>query len=389
MLVSNPSDSLGIPSWPIIDDATREAFTRMMIDGSWGRYHGPHCEALVAALCEYHRVEHAVLCSSGTCAIELALRAIPVSAGDEVILAAYDFKANFINVLTTGGAPVLIDTITDYPIPDVGQIAAAITDRTRAIIVSHLHGNLVPMREVCRIAAERGVAVIEDACQAPGAMIDGQRAGTFGDVGVLSFGGSKLLTSGRGGAVITSNAQMAQRIRLYTQRGNESYPLSEMQAAVLLPQLLQLDVHNEQRHRRLLDLLTAMGISPQIDANAARPASSDIHSAMNLSGGVGANHKRPAFYKAAFLLHKDISEGQRVQFCDSARLAGIPIDPGFSGLHKIHSKQRFHAVGDLVNVTELHQRLVTLHHTALLSSVETLEQICEILRKRIGSGYTQ
>ena len=381
MLVSDPPNSLGIPSWPIIDDATREAFAGMMVDGSWGRYHGPHCDAFTAALCEYHRVEHTILCSSGTCAIELALRAIPVSAGDEVILAAYDFKANFINVLTTGCVPVLIDTIADYPIPDVGQIEAALTHRTRAIIVSHLHGNLVPMREVCRIAAERGVAVIEDACQAPGAIIDGQRAGTFGDVGVLSFGGSKLLTSGRGGAVISSNAQMAQRIRLYTQRGNDAYPLSEMQAAVLLPQLLQLDVHNEQRHQRLLDLMAAMEISPQIDVAAVRPANSNIQSAMNLSDGVQAGKNQPAYYKAAFLLHGHFSESERLQFCDSARLAGVPIDPGFSGLHKIHSRQRFRAVGDLANATELHQRLVTLHHTALLSSVETVQQIGEILRK--------
>jgi perosamine synthetase len=158
MLVSDPSNLLGIPSWPILDDATRDAMTRMMADGSWGRYHGPHCDALIAALCEYHNAEHAILCSSGTCAIELALRAIPVSAGEEVILAAYDFKANFINVLTTGCVPVLIDTIAEYPIPDVGQIEAAITNRTRAIIVSHLHGNLVPMRDVCRIAAQRGIA---------------------------------------------------------------------------------------------------------------------------------------------------------------------------------------------------------------------------------------
>jgi perosamine synthetase len=381
MLVSDPPNSLGIPSWPIIDDAIREAFTRMMVDGSWGRYHGPHCEALVAALCEYHRVEHAILCSSGTCAIELALRAIPVSAGDEVILAAYDFKANFINVLTTGCIPVLIDTLADYPIPDVGQIAAAITDRTRAIIVSHLHGNRVPMREVCRIAAEREVAVIEDACQAPGAMIDGQRAGTFGDVGVLSFGGSKLLTSGRGGAVITSNAQMAQRIRLYTQRGNDAYPLSEMQAAVLLPQLQQLDVHNLQRHRRVLGLLAAVGISPQIDVSATRTGSTNVRTSMNLCDDVEAHDNQPTYYKAAFLLHNGVSEDQREQFCDSARRAGVPIDPGFSGLHKIHSRHRFRAVGELVNATNFDRRLVTLHHTALLSSVETIQQIAEILRK--------
>ena len=389
MLVSDQPHSLSIPSWPILDDATRAALTQMIHDGSWGRYHGPHCAALIAALCEYHRVEHAILCSSGTCAIELALRAIPVSAGDEVIVAAYDFKANFINVLTTGCVPVLIDTIADYPISDIGQIEAAITARTRAIIVSHLHGNLVPMRDVCRIAAERGVAVIEDACQAPGAMIDGQRAGTFGDVGVLSFGGSKLLTSGRGGAVVTSNAQMAQRIRLYTQRGNDAYPLSEMQAAVLLPQLQRLDVRNADRHRCLLELLVAIGIAPQADVRAVKHAGHEIQSAMNLWSGVKAGDWQPAYYKAAFLLPERFSESQRVQFCDASRFAGVPIDPGFSGLHRIHSRQRFRSVGDLKNATRLHQRLVTLHHTALLSSGETIQQIGEILRKRICSDYTE
>ena len=364
-----------IPSWPIIDDATREVFARMLEDGSWGRYHGPHCETLSAVLCEYHGVDHSILCNSGTCAMELALRAIPVAAGDEVILAAYDFKANFVNVLTTGCTPVLIDTVADFPIPDVNQLANAITDRTRAIIVSHLHGNLVPMRDVCCIAAAHRIAVIEDTCQAPGAQLEGRRAGTFGDASVLSFGGSKLLTSGRGGAVLTSNAQMAQRIRLYTQRGNEAYPLSEMQAAVLLPQLLQLDARNTVRHQRLWELVTALG-------------DGGIRAAMNLQDEAGSGRNQPVFYKSAFVLPKSGNDNQRSQFCESARRAGVPVDPGFSGLHKIHSKQRFRVVGDLPNATQLHDRLITLHHTALLSSSKIVQQISEILQDRFDVGYT-
>lgn len=366
---------LTIPSWPINDDAVRDVFAQMLEDGSWGRYHGPHCNTLVAALCEYHGVDHAILCSSGTCAVELALRAIPVTAGNEVILAAYDFKANFVNVLTTGCTPVLIDTVADYPIPDLDQLEEAITDRTRAIIVSHLHGNLVPMQEACRIAANHGVAVVEDACQAPGAMLDGRRAGTFGNVGVLSFGGSKLLTSGRGGAVLTSDAQMAQRIRLYSQRGNEAYPLSEMQAAVLLPQLLKLDARNADRHQRLKELVNALG-------------NSGIFPAMNLADAPGAVSHQPAFYKSAFMLPRSDNDHQRKQFCETARRAGVPIDPGFSGLHRIHSSQRFRAVGDLPNATQLHNRLISLHHTALLSSAETVKQIAEILQDCCEDSYT-
>ena len=358
----NSSPSFSISPWPITDDAIRDVFARMLDDGSWGRYHGPHCDALATALCEYHDVEHSILCSSGTCAIELALRAIPVSPGDEVILAAYDFKANFVNVLTTGCTPVLIDTIANYPIPDLNQLEHAISDRTRAIIVSHLHGNLVPMKDVCHIAAKRGIAVIEDACQSPGATIDGRRAGTFGDVGVFSFGGSKLLTSGRGGAVITSNPQMAQRIRLYTQRGNDAYPLSEMQAAVLLPQLNRLDVQNAHRHQRLIELVALLSESP-------------IRSAMML------NEDQSAFYKSSFLLPVDVQQQQRIMFCESARGAGVPIDQGFSGLHKIHGKGRFRAVGELAQASELHNRLIMLHHTALLVSPDDIRQIATILRK--------
>ena len=373
--IAEPLPILNIPSWPIVDDATRDVFTRMVEDGSWGRYHGPHCETLVAALRDYHGVEHSILCSSGTCAIELALRAIPVATGDEVILAAYDFKANFVNVLTTGCTPVLIDTVVDYPVPDPDQIAEAITDRTRAIIVSHLHGNLVPMQEVCRIAAGRGVVVIEDACQAPGALLEGRRAGTFGNIGVLSFGGSKLLTSGRGGAVLTSDAQMAQRIRLYTQRGNEAYPLSEMQAAVLLPQLLKLDARNADRHQRLLELVNAL-------------RNSGICPAMNLVNAPGSVSHQPAFYKSAFMLPQSTDAGQREQFCESARGAGIPFDPGFNGLHRIHSRQRFRTAGDLPNATQLHNRLISLHHTALLSSAETVKQIAKILQDCFEDRYT-
>ena len=94
---------------------------------------------------------------------------------------------------------------------DIELIEQAITPATRCILVSHLHGGLVPMRALTALAAARGIPVIEDACQVPGAMIEGRTAGSWGEIGTLSFGGSKLLTAGRGGAVMTSSPQIAQR----------------------------------------------------------------------------------------------------------------------------------------------------------------------------------
>src|SRR5262249_27521235 len=141
-------------------------------------------------------------------AVELALRALKVGPGDEVVLAAYDYPGNFLSVHAVGAHPVLVDVELGNWNLGPERLAEAIGPATRAVIASHLHGGLVPMREVMEVAAARGVAVVEDAAQAPGAEVQGRKAGTWGDAGVLSFGGSKLLTAGRGGALLTRRADV-------------------------------------------------------------------------------------------------------------------------------------------------------------------------------------
>ena len=342
-------------AWPISDDAIRSVFESMLQDGSWGRYHGPHCDRLREELGRMHNVEHVVLCCSGTSAVELALRSVSVTTGDEVILAAYDFKANLINVLTVGATPVLIDVLPGQPVMDLNFLQKAITSRTKAILVSHLHGHLAPMSEIVAIAQPHGIMVIEDACQSPGALIAGQRAGTLGNIGVLSFGGSKLLTSGRGGALLTSDATMAQRIRLYTQRGNDAYPLSEMQAAVLLPQLRQLDDLNILRLSRASQL--ANRLLNQRQLRVTLPADDFV-----------GEQRRPVCYKLGLLLSEEYDGACRELISANARSLGIPLDPALPALHRTHSKQRFRAVGDLVNAALLHTHLMTLHHTSLIGT---------------------
>src|SRR5262249_16778136 len=136
------------------------------------------------------------------------------------------------------------------------RLEAAAGPNTRAVIVSHLHGGVVPMPQVLAVAAARGLRVIEDAAQCPGALVHGRRAGTWGAPGVLGFGGSKLLTAGRGGALLTRHADVHQRVRLALNRGNTTCPLSELQAAVLLPQVDKLDARNVRR-AAAVRLLTA------------------------------------------------------------------------------------------------------------------------------------
>src|SRR5204862_924383 len=135
---------------------------------------------------------------------------------------------------------VLVDVQPGTACLDGEQLADACHERTRAVIVSHLHGELAPMADIRAFADCSGLLLIEDACQAPGAMIEGRPAGTWGDVGVLSFGGSKLLSAGRGGALLTRSAEFIQRAKVYCEQGNHAFPLSELQAAVLIPQLAKL-----------------------------------------------------------------------------------------------------------------------------------------------------
>src|SRR5690606_31073233 len=134
-----------------------------------------------------------VTCVSGTFALEAALAAVGVRPGDEVIMAGYDFEPSFLCVHAVGAKPVLVDVDAGNACLDVAQVAGAAGPKTRAVIASHLHGGVVPMAELMAVAAGKNLAVIEDAAQATGATVQGRPAGSWGDAGILSFGGTKLL----------------------------------------------------------------------------------------------------------------------------------------------------------------------------------------------------
>lgn len=332
--------------------------------GDWGRYHGPWCERLAAELAQRLQTTHVLLCSSGTAAVELALRGLGIGPGDEVLLAAYDFKANFTNVLCVGATPVLVDVREDDCQLDVTQLDAARSPRTRCVIASHLHGGMVDVSRLGDWCTARGIAWLEDACQASGGAIAGKPAGTSGDVGVLSFGGSKLLTAGRGGAIVTARADVAQRIRLYTQRGNDAYPLSEMQAAVLLPQIERLADRHAQRRRAveyLCPRLQALGLTP-------------LRSTADVAD--------PAYYKLGLRHEPSTWDGlSRDALAAAARAEGIALDSGFRALHRIHARRRFRAVGPLPLAEAADAGLLALHHPALLGTPDELRLLVGALER--------
>jgi dTDP-4-amino-4,6-dideoxygalactose transaminase len=248
---------------------------------------------------------------------------------------------------------------------DPSGVDSAITPATKAIIATHLHGGLVPMADLMALAGRRGVRVVEDAAQACGATVQGRPAGSWGDVGVTSFGGSKLLTAGRGGAVLTRHADIHQKVRLTLARGVQQWaPLSELQAAVLLPQLRDLPAwtaHRTERVGRLLGLLR--------DIPGLRPFSNDL---------LGS---RPAYYKLGFYYDAANFGLLREVFVKALRAEGIAFDPGYRALHGGRAASRYRAVGTLSNAEAAGQTIVMLHHPVLSLTEPDVEQVAAAVWK--------
>jgi dTDP-4-amino-4,6-dideoxygalactose transaminase len=354
----------GPPEWPVADPDVLEILQAAYADGSWGRYHGRYVERLEEGLRQYHGVEFALTCASGTFAVELALRALKVGLGDDVILAAYDYGGNFLGVHAVGAKPVLVEVDPDNWNLAPESLEAAVGPATRAVIASHLHGGMVPMREVMDFAAAHGLRVIEDAAQCPGATVQGRKAGTWGDAGVLSFGGSKLLSAGRGGALLTRHPDVHQRARLWLHRGNNVCPLSELQAAVLLPQLDKLDARNARRAAHVRLLLDRLG-----DVPGLRPF---------------VNHRvdaEPGYYKVGFQLDSERFGLTRERLVAAVRAEGVAFDAGFHALHVGRSPNRFLKAGDLIEAGKAHHGTVVLHHPVLLGDTSAVEEVARAVLK--------
>ena len=206
----------------------------------------------------YCGTNHCVGLANGTDAIHLALRALEIGPGDEVITAGNSFAATAFAIAYTGADTVFVDVDpADFNI-DVTLIEQAITGRTKAIIPVHLYGQPARMKEIREIANRHHLRVIEDAAQAHGAELDGQRCGSFGDIGCFSFyPGKNLGAFGDGGAAVTDDPALAEKLRLlrnYGQRNKNQHDLlgfncrlDTIQACVLLSKMQQIEKWTEQR----------------------------------------------------------------------------------------------------------------------------------------------
>jgi dTDP-4-amino-4,6-dideoxygalactose transaminase len=235
---------------------------------------GPEVEGLEREVAEYSHCTHGIGVSSGTDALLVALMAIDLRPGDEVITTPYTFFATAGAVARLGGRPVFVDidprTFNIHP----AGIEAAITPRTRALIPVHLYGQMADMDPIMEVARHHNLVVIEDAAQAIGAEYRGRRAGSLGDFGCFSFFPSKNLGGfGDGGMVTTRDAELAARVRMLRNHGyapkyynkvvGGNFRLDALQAAVLRVKLRYLDTWTAARQRnaaRYRELMRSAGI---------------------------------------------------------------------------------------------------------------------------------
>jgi dTDP-4-amino-4,6-dideoxygalactose transaminase len=238
---------------------------------------GPDVAAFEENFAAYVGVEHCVGVESGTAALQFALEVLGIGAGDDVIVPANTYIASALAVSAVGARPVLVDADSNYLI-DPALLDAALTPRTKAIMPVHLYGQVVPMEPIMEFARRHELFVIEDACQAHGARWNGRGAGSFGDVAAFSFyPGKNLGAYGDGGAIVTSDAALAQRLRLMRDFGQRkkyehlikggNCRLDSIQAAVLDVKLRRLDAWNEarRRHAAAYDArLAKIGIMPPV-----------------------------------------------------------------------------------------------------------------------------
>jgi perosamine synthetase len=236
------------------------AYVTEAVKTAWISSAGEYIKKFEESFAAYCGVKHGVSCSSGTAALHLAIEAMGIGKGDEVIIPTFTMIASANAVIYAGAKPVLVDSELETWNIDPTKIEEKITDKTKAIMVVHTYGHSVDMDRIKEIATKHNLPIIEDAAEAHGAEYKGRKIGSIGDIACFSFYGNKIITTGEGGMVVTNNDEWAENARNLRNHyfGNPrfvhhklgyNYRLTNIQAAVGLAQVEKLDEYVNARRR--------------------------------------------------------------------------------------------------------------------------------------------
>jgi dTDP-4-amino-4,6-dideoxygalactose transaminase len=263
-----PLRTAPFPEWPQADEREERHLLEVLRSRKWSVFSGDKVKTFQERFAAYQNARFATCLPNGTLGLLAAFLALGIGTGDEVIAPAYTFIASVSPALLLGAKPVLVDIDPDTYTLDPALVERAVTRRTKAIVPVHLAGRPADMDALLETARGYGLKVVEDACQAWGAEWKGQRVGALGDLGAFSFQLGKNLTAGEGGALVTNDPDLHERVwSLHNVGRSRSEPwyhheilglnlrMTEWQGAVLLAQLERLEEHYPRREKnaRLLE----------------------------------------------------------------------------------------------------------------------------------------
>ncbi len=316
------------PKWPVFTDKDKADLAAVLDDGRMTSLTGPKVREFEEKYAAVFGARHALATCNGVTAIHLALAALEIGPGDEVIVPAHTFIGTSIPVLMANAIPVFVDISRDSFNIDPAKIEAAITPRTRAIVPVHLNGLPADMAEITAIARRHGLAVVEDACQAHGAFYRGTRVGTLGHVSCFSFFEDKVLTTGEGGMIVTNDERLYDLARSIRSYGEEfvadigdrkyehlrlgfNYRMGALPAVLGINQLDRLDqmVAKRNANARYLRerLATVPGITPPKDFP----------------------DRLSAFYKFVCRIDTAVIRTDVLTFIEAIKAEGVPATPRY------------------------------------------------------------
>jgi dTDP-4-amino-4,6-dideoxygalactose transaminase len=272
-----PVRTAPIGQWPVFGREEEDLLLEALRSGVWGSIDGTFVKRLEREFADLHDARHGVATVNATMGLSVALKAVGVEAGDEVLVPPYTFIATASAALMLGAIPVFVDVDPETLLIDPSAIDAAVGPRSKAIVPVHHGGSPADMDGVMAAAGRHGLRVVEDAAQAHGAAWRGRPVGAIGDVGVFSFQSSKPINAGEGGMMLTDDDELDELLWSYRnvgrRRGGEWYEhvrlgwnlrMTEFQAAVLLGQMRRMPEQQAQRTKAAAYLDAAMSAIPGV-----------------------------------------------------------------------------------------------------------------------------
>ena len=396
MLGGKPVRTTRFPSWPVIQDNDEKAWMAVLRKGHWNRLDGTYAAQFEQTWAAQLGARHCLATANGTSALFIALNALDIGPGDEVLVPPYTFIATVNAILLQHALPVFVDTDPETFQMDARKIEAAITGRTRCILPVHIGGSAADLDTILEIARRRKLPVIEDACQAHLGEWRNRKLSTLGDLGCFSFQASKNLNSGEGGALMTNDPDLLARCQSFHNNGRGApgaafqyvrngcnLRMTEFQAALLLSQFTRLAEQSRTREQNAAYLTKHLAEIPGIV-----PA--------RMYDGCTRN----AYHLYMFRYDKtSFSNLPRATFLKAMRAEGIPCSPGYTPLNKepflkhTLDSRAFRSIYPARQLTEYEARnhcpvndklceeAVWFTQTMLLGPREDMDQIIEAVGK--------